>query len=242
MNTNKYGLFRIWWILIAIIGCVCIVTVGITWHRKVKLISEWNQMSRDLERELKTLRMPPTTKSIFAIRREYEWLVARQKEIWGLLEAKRLSVSISTPLDFKEELLNTETKLQQLAGIQGCQVPEDLGFPEYAGGEIPAASEVVLLNKQLTVINEIVNLLLKHKVENIILIERLPYIYYSEEDLYEELVFRIEVQCVLENLLGVFADLTKTSFFTVVRSVNLDKVDENRVRAELLIGVVEFKQ
>lgn len=240
MKTNKSKFSNVLLILLAVIGCVCIITVGVTWYRKAKLVAEWKGMFTELNRELKALELPPTTGSIFAMRREHEWLVERQKEVKELLEAKRLPINKFSPLEFKEELLNTDIKLRQLARIQGGEIPEDIGFPEYAGGEIPLASEVVLLNKQLTVINEIVGLLLKHKVENIISIERLPYVYYSEGNLYKEITFRIQMQCVLEDLLGVLVDLPKTPFLTVVRSTKLDKVDENRVRAELLIGVVEF--
>ena len=215
--------------------------VGITWRGRVKLVSEWNKMFRDLEEKLEILKLPPTTKSIFIMRKDYDWLVKQQKEIWGLLETRSLPMDKPTPLEFKEVLLNTEVKLRQLADIQGSQVPEHLGFPEYAGGEIPQSDEVVLLNKQLIVLNEIINLLLKYKVTKIISVERLPYIYYSEGDLYRELTFRIKIQCVLEDLLGVLADLPKTPFLAVVRSMKLDKVDENRVKAVLIIGVVEFK-
>lgn len=235
-------LFSVLWIIIAVIGCVCIIMVGITLQGRVKLVSEWNKMFRDLEHKLGILKLPPTTKSIFIMRKDYDWLVKQQKEIWALLETKSLPMDKPTPLEFKEVLLNTEVKLRQLADIQGCQVPEHLGFPEYAGGGIPQTNEVVLLNKQLVVVNEILNLLLKHKVAKIILIEKLPYIYYSEGDLYRELAFRIEVQCVLEDLLGLLADLPKTSFLAVVRSIKLDKVDENRVKAVLIIGVVEFER
>lgn len=241
MKVNN-AFFKAIWIIIAIAGCICIITVGITWHGKMELISEWNRMFIDLQRKFKTLKLPPTIKNIFIIRRDYNWLVEQQKEIQGLLELQCLPIDKPTPLEFKENLLNTEIKLRQLADIQGCQIPKDLGFPEYAGGEIPLVSEVVLLNKQLVVLSEIVNLLLKHKVEMVISIERLPYIYYSEGNLYKELAFRIEVQCVLEDLLGVLADLPKTSFLTVVRSIKLNKVDDKRVKAELLIGVVEFRK
>lgn len=240
MRINKPKFFNILLVIVAITGCVCIVTAGMTWYRKVSTNAEWKEVFTNLKRELEELKLPPTTRSIFAMRREYEWLLEQQEKIWGLLEAKRLPINKLSPLEFKEELLNTDTKLRQLARIQGSELPQDLGFPEYAGGQIPLASEVVLLNKQLAVINEIVSLLLKHKVEDIIAIERLPYIYYSEGNLYEEIAFRIETQCILEDLLRVLADLPKTSFFTVVRSIKLDKVDENRVKAELLVGVVEF--
>lgn len=241
MNADKKT-FNLLWLTIAVAGFICLITVGVTWHRKAKLVSGWSSIFIKLEEDFDGSVVPPTPKNIFTIQKEYKWLLSKQKEVRGLLKSKSLPVEKLTPLEFKEKLLNYDTKLKQLASIQSSQIPSDLGFPEYVGGEIPQVNEVELLDKQLIVINEIVDLMLKHRIEQIGSIERLPYIYYSEDSLYKEIVFRFKIKCVFENFLQVLIDLPKTSFFSVVRNVQLDKLDENTVEAELIIGIVEFNK
>lgn len=235
MNKLKIG-----WVLIAVIGLLCIGFVLYTWHLKAGAVSEYRELINQWNRNLASLKIVPTPENIFILQREYEWVVNKDKELKGLLLKRQLQKKELSPLQFKEELLDMQTKLKQLADIQGCKLEEDIGFSEYAVGEIPSKNEVALLYKQLLVINKLVNLLLKHKVAEIGPIRRLPGVYHGERNLYREIVFKINIQCVLEDLLGVLADMVNVPYMLVVRSLSIDKLDGNKVNVELLIGAVEF--
>jgi len=242
MNTEKNRLFKIWWIIIAAVSGICIIMIITTWTGKKKLTGEWEKNLAELQKDFKIQKLPPTTKSIFIMQNEYKWLVKKQKAIWKLLNSKKISMSNAAPLAFKERLFNTQTKLRQLADIQGCSIPKNIGFGEYSGGRIPSAGEVPLLGKRLTIIEEIINLALKYKLKEIVSINYLQEIYYSRQRLYKQFLFKIEVQCVYENLLEFLRALPEASFFIAVKSIELDKVDENTVKAKIVLGVTEFEQ
>lgn len=237
---NKYKISITRWILIGVIGFLCFIFVLLTWYTKKKLVREYTDMFNQWNTELSDLKVMPTSENVFAIKGDYEWIVDREKEVKQLLLKRGLPGAELTPLQFKEELLSTQTKLKQLADIQGVKLQEDLGFLEYTAGEIPHAGEVVLLKKQLTAIDELVNLLLRHKVGEIGSIQRVPGVYYSEDNLYQEMAFRIEIKCVLEDLLGVLVDIANAPYILVVRSLKIDRLDESEVSVEMLVGLVEF--
>lgn len=230
------------WVFIIVIGFICLVAVALTWYSKSRSVSKYADMVNQWNIELASLKVIPTPENVFGLQREYEWIVDKEKDIRQLLFKRQLPTRDLTPLQFKEELLSTQTKLKQLADIQGCKLQEDIGFPEYAAGEIPAGQEVSLLGEQLTVINELVDLLLKHKVSEISSIQRLPDVTSGRGsgNLYEEIGFRIGLQCALEDLLGVLADIINAPYILVVRNLKINKVDEARVNVEMLVGAVDF--
>lgn len=239
MNRYKTRL-----ILITVISAICLVVVGLIWHAKVDSVCKYNETVNQWNMDLINLKVVPTPENIFILQREYEWLLEREKEVKQLLSKKQITCPELTPLQFKEELLNTQTKLKQLADIQGCKLQEDLGFSEYTAGEIPQARDVIVLTKQLVVINEIVKILLKNKVSEIGYIARLGDITQTkvaEENLCQEIVFRMEMGCVLEDLLNVLKDLVNAPYILVVRNLKIDKLDESKVSAELVVGAMEFK-
>lgn len=219
---------------------LCAVLAGITLYNKIKVNVLLNTLRERTVNELKNSEFPLNAKGVYAMHMESEWLKGKKDEALSILQGRALPEKNITPLDFKEELLGTELKLKQLADIQRCAIPDKIGFSEYAGGEIPLANETVLLYKQLKVTDEIVSLLLKYKVNNIKSIERLQYIYRNEDNLYEEIAVRINIDCVYENLLRVMADLPNLPFFAVVRAVKIEKIDESSVSADIIIGAVDF--
>lgn len=233
---NRY---KIRYIATAIAGFMCLAVILLTLRIKIAAVHGYRDIFNQWNKDLVNLKVAPTPENIFFLQREYEWIIGRESELRKLLLNKGISIQGLTPLQFKEELLNSQTKLKQFADIQGSKIQGDLGFPEYASGEIPQPGEVALLTKQLAVINELVNLLLKHKVIEVNSITRLPGVS-AKGDIYQEMAFKIELQSTLEDLLGVLQDLINAAQVLVVKDLKINKLDEGRIGVEMLIGVCEF--
>ena len=211
-----------------------------TWRSKSVAINEYRAIEEQREQTIQNLKVMPSPDNIFLIGKDKKWLGDKEKELGQLLRTKELPEGVLTPLQFKEHLLHVQTKLKQLADIQGCVLQEDLGFAEYTAGAIPQAEEVPLLEKQLAAINELINLSLKRRVSEIGGIRRMPYMYAGPRDLYNEAGFTIEVKCVLEDLLGMLADMINAPYIFIVRDMDVEKLDDKKVAAQMLVGVVEF--
>lgn len=211
------------------IGAVCLVILLVILVIKTKTVRDYKILAGQWNEDLAGLKVAPTPENIFSLRREHEWIAAKEKELIQLLLKKTVPVRGLTPLQFKEELLNAQTKLRQLSAIQGSKLVEDLGFAEYTAGVIPHQDEVDSLTKQLTVINELVNLLLKYKVSEINSITRMP-----------GMIFKIEMHCSVEDLLAVMGDIVNAPYVLIVKNLKINKLDENKVTVEMLIGVCEF--
>lgn len=233
----------LWQIIIGIIGAISLIIALLTWHAKAGTIRSYREMLNQWKKDLANIKIAPTPENIFFLQREYEWIADKQKELIQSLLKKGIPYQGLTPLQFKEELLSTQTKLKQLADIQGCKLQEDLGFPEYTAGEIPQTGEVAHIAKQLTVINEFVSLFLKHKTSEADSITRLPdtaAVADKEGNLYEEMTFQLVLQCTMEDLLGVLVDIINAPYVLVVRNLKINKTDESRVSVEMVVGAVEF--
>lgn len=239
MRTREYKVSKTKWIIIAILISFCLIFVVLTLYKKFSIFSEYNNIADQWNRELLNLKITPTPENVFTVHGERNWIVDKEKELKLVLSNKQIKGPSQTPLQFKEELLNTQIKLKQLSDIQGCKLQEDLGFLEYTAGEIPGAGEVAKLKKQLTITNELINIFLRHKVSEICSLQRMPDIYEGEDNLYSELVFKLQIKCTLEDLLGVLADIINSPYILVVRNIKIDKLDEARIDVVLILGAVE---
>lgn len=238
MNRANQLIFKGLWTIAGILGLLCVVTIAITLGQRKVIVREWASSVKELKEEIGEMKTSISSSAISKMKKEYSWLDEQGAVINELLKKKNLSSEISSPLDFKEKLLKTQLTLKQLADIQGSVIPEDIGFPVYVGGKIPEEDEVYLLSKQLYVIGELLELLLRHKVEEVVSVKCSPI--KKGEGLYEELPFEITVRCVYEDLLEILNDTANTSFLTIIRTMNINKIDENKVEALLQIGIVEF--
>lgn len=237
---NRY---KIKFIIVAIAGGICLIMILVSWRSKVQAVNRYRQIINQWNNNIVNLKIDPTFENIFSLQREGEWIVERERELKQLLLNRRIPSHELTPLQFKEELLSTQTKLKQLASIQGSKLQEDLGFQEYTAGQIPQQGEVVLLAKHLVIINELVNLLLRHRVSEINSITRLPDSSATLDSggiLYKEMALQIALCCTTEDLLGILQDIINVPYILVVRNLKINKLDEVRVSVEMLIGVCEY--
>jgi hypothetical protein len=227
-------------ICISLALVLCIGLAGFTWYEKIKAIKEYKGMLERRSKITDAIKVAPTTENILIIKKDSEWFYSKNKELKDTLAKKKINVSGRTPLEFKEELLSSQVKLKQLAGIQGCKMDESLGFSEYVSGEIPPGELVPLLSKQLIIINELIDIMLKYKVNEIISIARSNNVYTDKKNTYKEMAFSFEVNCTIEELLGVLKDIINAQHILIVRDVDIQKTNENDISAKLLIGAVEI--
>lgn len=243
MKINSVSKISFSWIVIVFLLFPGILLAVISWRQRENSLHQRDQLLLEWQSGLVRLAYPPTTKSIFALHRSYQWLEQNYEEMRGLFRVKRLKTERLTPLQFKERLLDAQMKFKQLADIQDSKLPLDIGFSEYIGGKIPEEDTVPLLTEQLTIIQELVDLLLKNKVAEIILIERLPAGNRGKKhNPYQELGIIIEIRCRQEQLLKVLTEMANTSFFTIVREIDIKKITENEIAAKLTIGIVNWQE
>lgn len=238
MNKQKVKL-----ILIILAGLACLLAAVTTWHKKSVVLKEYKQLAGRRDKDIAKAKVMPTVENIFVLKKDYEWLSDSDKELRQILMKKKIVIPNLTPLQFKEELLNAQIKIKQLAGIQGTKLEESIGFMEYASGEIPANDQAPLLTKQLEIINRLLNIILKYKVREVTSITRAPQIFTALDSgagLYQEIGLIIEMGCTPEELLNILKDISNAQCIFVVRNLAVNKIDDNRISVEMAIGEVEF--
>jgi hypothetical protein len=234
--------FKIKIIFIVLLGLLCLSAIIFTWYRKSSALDDYIEVLKHRDRSAGSVKVAPTADNIFVIKKDSEWLAERDQDVKQILAKKNLQLSEMTPLQFKEELLNAQIKFKQLASIQGCTIDETLGFPEYVSGDIPPQGQIKLLLKQLAIIDEVTKIILKHKISEVVSIIRSNDIHIDKENLYNEMAFKININCTIEELLGILKDFVNAPNFLIVRDINIQKLNEDKINVEILFGVVEVNQ
>lgn len=235
--------FRTKMIIGIVLTLFCLAMVIFTWYGRASASKEYQAIIKQRDGNVLSSKVMPIAENIFLLKKEWEWLVNAENELRILLTKKKINIQKLTPLQFKEELLDAQTKLKQLAGIQGSRIEESLGYSEYAGGEIPEAGQVNLLTKQLEIIKELINIILKYKINEITSIERIPQAFSITDNkgvLCQEIILKIRLQCTYEELLNILKDIINAKYVLVVRSIKMERAGENRIEVELLIGAIEL--
>lgn len=230
----------LWWVIVVALLLSSMIMALVTFQQRMTAERTWKQLLAGWQENVEKLSYPPTTKTILVLQHEYEWLRNEYDEMNKLLIAKKIDAERITPLEFKEKLLDAQLRFKQLAAIQNSKMPKSLGFSEYTGGRIPVESDVPVLHKQLLVIKGIVDLLLKNKVSEIIVIERFSEVEIA--NVYKELKIKIVLQCKLEQLLKILDELANSIYLTVVQTVEIEKLAENEVEVVLDIGIIDWNK
>ncbi len=226
--------------IILFVGLLCFFAIIYTWYRKSSALKDYMDVLKKRDKSSGSVNVAPTVDNMFIIKKDSEWLTEREQEVKEILEKKKLKLSEMTPLQFKEELLNAQIKFKQLAAIQGSTIDESLGFPEYVSGAIPSQDQIKLLLKQLFIIDEVTNIILKHKISEIVSIVRSNDLYVDKEAIYNEIAFKVNINCTMEELLAILKDFINAPNLLVIRDVNIQKLNEDKINSEILFGAVEI--
>lgn len=161
------------------------------------------------------------------------------KKIEGLLSSKPKArmPKEGDPLKFKEELYRVQARLKQDGSAIGFEFPEGLGFAKIEK-EIPSAAELPMRVKQLEIIQEIGDLMLKAKVAKITAIELkdakdIILEKVGEKDkgvadiIYKEFPVKIAFNCKNENLINFLYGLSVSDIPFMIDFINLKAADES---------------
>ncbi|KPK40633.1 MAG: hypothetical protein AMJ78_06985 [Omnitrophica WOR_2 bacterium SM23_29] len=198
-----------------------------------KITLGWKQMSlRSYEKEgITNLENKRTT-----FEEQLNEISTYYKEIIETLSSKPKSrmPKEGDPLRFKEELYKIQTKLKQDGSPIGFEFPAGLGFAKYEK-EIPSASELPIRVKQLEIIQEIGDLMLKAKVPKITDVEFKDIkditLEKSKDILYKEFPLEVSFKCKNENLINFLHGLTISDIPFMIDSINL-KTSDDRVETK----------
>ncbi len=93
-----------------------------------------------------------------------------------------------TPSSFKAELKTVRDKFVDLSADRNIRIPEDIGFAQFLGPEVPDRKELPKLVRQFAVIQDVLNELCSEKanVEEVAVIDRNPEGTGDEDDEFED--------------------------------------------------------
>lgn len=221
----------------------------ISWYQthSYKISLGWKQSSLRLYKK-QGLANLESKKATFEKRRDE--IANYYKEIVEALSSKPKSgmPKEGDPLKFKEELYKVQTKLKQDGSSIGFEFPSGLGFAKYEK-EIPSASELPIRVKQLEIIQEIGDLMVKSKVPKITDIEFKDVkditLEKSKDVIYKEFSLVISFKCKNENLINFLHGLTISDIPFKIDSINLKtagekKETEGELEVELAILAAVF--
>jgi len=238
MMRNKIHLKIVIMALAALFG---VLVALYTWRDRMNIRVKYAVVYSRQNSANTVVNIAPTAENIFKLQEDCKWLRDKETRLLHDLKGKKIEDKGLTPLQFKEELLNVQTSLKKLSGIQGSIIQEDIGFSEFASGQIPDVNEVPLLSRQLAVINETLNIFLKHKVGTVGSIARSNKIYYDEKEMYNEILIGYEITCTMEDLIKILNDIVNAPYIMIVRGLKISDMEGSRLNVELAVGEVEIQ-
>ncbi len=165
--------------LIALAGAVILLIVGIIMWRGA--VSSSQGACDDIESAksqyqsiTKKYGGAPTKKLVEAFEKELEELSSINDEMIKVAPKKKLPVF--NPSSIKAEIRDTKDKIIDLTSEKDIRIPEDIGWSEYLGPNVPKTSDLPKLTRQFVIIKDVLEVLCSDnaQVEEITVIDRNP--------------------------------------------------------------------
>ena len=165
--------------LIALAGAVILLIVGIIMWRGA--VSSSQGACDDIESAKSQYRSitkkyggSPTKKLVEAYEKELEELSSINDEMIKVAPKKKLPVF--NPSSIKAEIRDTKDKFVDLSSEKDIRIPEDIGWSEYLGPNVPKTSDLPKLTRQFVIIKDVLEVLCSDnaQVEEITVIDRNP--------------------------------------------------------------------
>ncbi|MCK5852435.1 Amuc_1100 family pilus-like protein [bacterium] len=165
--------------LIALAGAVILLIVGIIMWRGA--VSSSQEACDDIESAksqynsiTKKYGGAPTKKLVEAYEKKLEELNKITGEMIKVAPKKKLPVF--NPSSIKAEIRDTKDKIVDLSTEKNIRIPEDIGWSEYLGPNVPKASDIPKLTRQFVIIKDVLAVLCSDnaQVEEITVIDRNP--------------------------------------------------------------------
>ncbi|MEW6534712.1 MAG: hypothetical protein AB1454_03695 [Candidatus Auribacterota bacterium] len=155
-------------------------------------------------------------------------------DIFKIMSSQKKNVAEVSALEYKQQLLNQQRQIREMAEERGVYIPADLGFREYMGEKIPPDTAIPLLSLQLEIITSLINDLFESGVTRIEAISRKK----SEKDslLKTKLPFSITIKTDMKGLISFLDILQSKSEIYIVDSINIDTIPLDKFRQENNLG------
>ena len=165
--------------LIALAGAVILLIVGIImWRGAVKSSQEACDDIESAKSQYQSITKKyggaPTKKLVEADEKKLEELNSIGDEMIKVAPKKKLPVF--NPSSIKAEIRDTKDKFVDLSSEKNIRIPEDIGWSEYLGPNVPKQSDIPKLTRQFVIIKDVLEVLCSDNahVEEITVIDRNP--------------------------------------------------------------------
>ncbi len=165
--------------LIALAGAVILLIVGIImWRGAVSSSQEACDDIESAKSQYKSITKKyggaPTKKLVEAYEEKLEELNSINDEMIKVAPKKKLPVF--NPSSIKAEIRDTKDKIVDLSTEKNIRIPEDIGWSEYLGPNVPKTSDLPKLTRQFVIIKDVLDVLCSDnaQVEEITVIDRNP--------------------------------------------------------------------
>ena len=165
--------------LIALAGAVVLLIVGIIMWRGA--VSSSQEAYDDIESAksqyqsiIKKYNGAPTKELVNAYEKKLEALNGIGSEM--IKAAPKKELPVFNPSSIKAEIRDTKDKFFDISSEKNIRMPEDIGWAEYLGPNVPAASDIPKLTRQFVIIKDVLSILCADNahVEEITVIDRNP--------------------------------------------------------------------
>ena len=165
--------------LIALAGAVILLIVGIImWRGAVsgsqEALSDIDSAKSQYNSITKKYDGAPTKELVKAYEKKLEELESIGGKMTKVAPQKKLPVF--NPSSIKAEIKDTKDKYFDLSSEKNIRMPEDIGWAEYLGPNVPKASDIPKLTRQFVIIKDVLEVLCADNanVEEITVIDRNP--------------------------------------------------------------------
>ena len=221
--------------------------------KKQKMKQEYDLVEQQIDGQRRKMLDVPSRDKIDRLKQKYKLMEDIYKKTLLNWKARQKEYSPLRPLQFKEELLTNQQKLETMAG--GYEFPRGFGFIEYLEGQIPREEDLPELTKELYFMYEIMRVLYKNNVDKITEIKRLgqEVTIYKEDITFSKKknrgkafckVFSVkfEAESRFLDFMEAFREIAyeQPNYFVIIRNFDFEKIDKETVKASFILRYIEF--
>ncbi|RLD11382.1 MAG: hypothetical protein DRI44_03690 [Chlamydiae bacterium] len=177
--------------LIALGGAVILLIVGIIlWRGAVssqqEACDDVDSANSQYQSLTKKYNGAPTKKLVKAYEKKLEELKSMTGKMIKAAPKKKLPVF--SPSSIKAEIRDTKDKFVDLSSEKNIRMPEDIGWSEYLGPNVPKAADIPKLTRQFVIIKDVLGVLCSDKanIEEITVIDRNPAGTSNDDEMDDE--------------------------------------------------------
>ena len=204
-----------------------------------------DQKENEIKKKKEKIVEIPSEEKMVQMKDRYQRLQKILSETLFHFKSQQKEYSPLRPLQFKEELLKNQQRLETMSG--GFDFPRGFGFVEYLDIKVPEEEELLAFTKEMYITYEIMKILYKNNINKITKVKRLgnEVEYYQQSGSQNKFIRIYSVSFVAEsdflNFMEAFRELAYTDqHFIIVDELSVEKVGRDKIKASFVLRVVEF--